>query len=180
MVDATVSGTAGVEPPPADPTPGYTTTEFWVHLLIVALSGATSILAIVQPGFHLSETLSGYIPTVAAILALGSQAVYTISRHKLKTQSAANYAAWAVAAVQATATATTQLTSATATPAVVINNHPAPAPTVSSDVSGTAAIAASPSNSAGDNLSGTSAQVTAGGDLSVGGVSSSVGVTAAS
>jgi hypothetical protein len=87
------------------PSPGWLTSEFWTHALVVLGGVLTSLLALLHPGFKVPDYVPGLVPSVSLLMALAAQGWYLVSRHGLKKAHlvafvAANAAAAEVAAKQ--------------------------------------------------------------------------------
>jgi len=71
-------------PPAVELKPGYTTTEWWGHVLVLALAFVATILSLVHPGATVPGWVAGWVPVVSTVAALVSQGIYLASRHRLK------------------------------------------------------------------------------------------------
>jgi len=82
------------------------------------LSGATSILALLHPGFHLNPVVQGIAVGVPAIIAGAIEALDFVKHHNLKENLlAADHFIAGIAAQQANQPAAPEATPAPATPA---------------------------------------------------------------
>jgi len=57
--------------------------------LTALLSGATSILALIHPGFHLNPVVQGFAFSLPALFAAGIEAIHFLKTHALATDLAA-------------------------------------------------------------------------------------------
>lgn len=86
--------------------PGFTTSEWWSHILTMALAAGVGVAGVVHPGYVVPSFVSEVAVPAAAALAAISTAVYTHSRTKVKTAALARPVAPVIAYPPMTASGT--------------------------------------------------------------------------